>query len=167
MSNMKYTWLQPSVKLYVTRTNYTKNQKFAKNSTKLRKTHGANSRPNKPCIEYFLIHLNPCLTIKLGLWRLEIFPKCSVVPTPLGYICIQLINQTSDFHEIFSANSENVTLCSYDLILINWATFQGYKTCPRTYNLVKTKYDSTVGLYDIRNSITIKFCFLWLYTDCC
>ena len=35
-------------------------------------------------------------------------------------ICIQLINQTSDFHEIFSVNSEDVILCRNGLILYQW-----------------------------------------------
>ena len=39
------------------------------------------------------------------------------------YICIHLINQTSDFHEIFRVKSENVTLCRYDLILNQWGHF--------------------------------------------
>ena len=108
------------------RNTYKLYQKVDKIWIKLNKTHGEHSRPNKPRIKYFPIHLNPSLTITPALWQHEIFPKCSVVPTLLWYICIQLVNQTSDFYEIFSVNSENVILCGYDLILNRWGHFLGF-----------------------------------------
>ena len=80
---------------------YKLNQKVGKVEIKFSKIHEANSRSNKPWIKHFPIHLTRCLMITPALWHHEIFLKCSMMSTPQWYISINLINETSDFHEIF------------------------------------------------------------------
>ena len=100
--------------------------KLVKNEIKYSITNGENFKRDILYKQNILGNLNLCFITTRVLWRHEIFPKCSVVPTPCWYKCKKLQNQTTDLYGLFSLNSYDITLFRCYLSVYQWDLFWAF-----------------------------------------